>query len=153
MVELNPELEESKGDIKKTNQKVAPPKSVAEICELLESCVLDAASHGIDFLNFLCDAALNLDGDQLQCEKSAMELFFSDDFCEIGNLVNSWKEMRAVNQQRLADFMLQYRQEAREKAAQTLIFMWPYLYVVVEDLKKQQQQQQPLAAAEAMSQA
>ena len=54
--------------------------------------MLDAANNNIDFLNFLCDAALNLDGDQLESKKSAIELFTSEEFAEVGNLVNTWKE-------------------------------------------------------------
>ena len=66
----------------------------------------------------------------------AEELFFSDNFSELSNLVNAWKELHTANGQTLSDMILQYREEVRNRAAETLLHLWPYLYTVVEDLKK-----------------
>ena len=64
MVEFNPE-EERKGDSKKMKsdgtRRKAPHKSVVEICAEMQACILDADRNNIDFINFLCDAAMNLD--------------------------------------------------------------------------------------------
>ena len=119
MVDLNPEEETKAGGSRKdplSETLAVPPKTVAEICEVLACCVLDAANHRIDFFNFLCDAALNLDADKLETEKPAVELFLSEEFVELGNLVNSWLEIQKTNRQSLADFMLVYRTDVREKA-------------------------------------
>ena len=32
--------------------------------------------------------------------------------------------------------LIQYREEVRDRVAQTLIHMWPFLYMVVENLKQ-----------------
>ena len=59
MASINPEEEKKEcqpagpGGVSSKNR--APPKSVAEIAQLLEDCVVDAKNHNIDFLNFLCD--------------------------------------------------------------------------------------------------
>ena len=108
MVEFNPEEEKKGGESAQTKTgkaSSAPETSVVEICNLLESCVIDAGINNIDFLNYLCDAALNLDGDQLESEKSAIELFTSEEFSELTNLVNTWKEVHAANPQKLVDFI------------------------------------------------
>ena len=66
MVEFNPE-EEKKGESKPNTlitfgaRRKAPLKSVAEICASMQVCILDADRNSIDFINFLCDAAMNLD--------------------------------------------------------------------------------------------
>lgn len=63
MVEFNPE-EEKKGDSKPVNfnaRRKAPAKSVLEICTTMQDCIIDADRNNIDFINFLCDASMNLD--------------------------------------------------------------------------------------------
>ena len=68
---------------------------MAEILQTLEECVKDASSSNIDFINYLCDAALNLDPSNtatINAEKSAVELFTSEEYFELGNLVNTWKD-------------------------------------------------------------
>lgn len=49
----NPE-EEKKGAMP-SGKPTVPPKSVADISQQLEDCVIDAGNHNIDFLNYLCD--------------------------------------------------------------------------------------------------
>ena len=51
----------------------------------------DAARSSIDFINYLTDEALNLAPDSLDSNVSAAELFTSDDFIAIGQMVNTWK--------------------------------------------------------------
>ena len=74
----------------------------------MEECVLDAERSSIDFINYLCDAALNLDPSRIETEKTACELFTSSEFAELGNLVNTWKGINSVSGQKLVDFILNY---------------------------------------------
>ena len=97
--------------------------------------MIDASNHKIDFLNYLCDQALNLEEGSIESEKPAEELFFSEDFTKFTDMVNSWKDMRILNAVKFSDMILQYTEEMRDLAAQTLIFLWPFLHVVVENLK------------------
>ena len=118
------------------NFKVAPKKSVAEICQYTEDCVLDASKSNIDFTEYLCDAALNLsDQDVPVAERTAIELFTSDEFRDLVSLINGWKQINAATGKKFADFLLNYEQSARDKAAETLLHVWPYEYLIVETLR------------------
>ena len=44
---------------------MAPAKSIQEICDTMEECINDAAKGNIDFINYLCEAALNLEPDAI----------------------------------------------------------------------------------------
>ena len=73
----------------------------------MEMCVVDAESCKIDFLNYLCDQALNLEPGRVEVEKTAEEIFFSDDFVKFTEMLNAWKDMRALNAVKLKDMILQ----------------------------------------------
>ena len=68
----------------------------------------DAARSSIDFINYLTDEALNLAPDSLDANKTAAELFTSDEFIAIGQMVNTWKGLHAVTGERLLDFIQKY---------------------------------------------
>ena len=145
MVEFNPE-EERKGNAKPTNltstpgpKKKAHPKTVIEICARVQECILDADRHNVDFINFLCDAAMNLDADTIETERSAVELFTSDDFGELGNLVNSWKNIYPSSRQNLADFLFTFEKGKRDGMSQTLIFVWPFLFLLLDNAAQKDQ--------------
>ena len=61
-----------------------------DVAAMLEFCCNDAAQSNINFIDYLCDQALNLPEDQVEAEKTAIEVFTSDDFRDLGNLVNQW---------------------------------------------------------------
>ena len=93
MVENNSEEEEKKSSSgSQVKSKISlPPKSVTDIAATLEFCCNDAAQSNINFIDYLCDQALNLQEDEVEAEKPAIELFTSDEFRDLRNLVNEWK--------------------------------------------------------------
>lgn len=143
MVDYNNPEEEKKGGesttqittFKSLGQKEAPTKSVGEICQVMADCTKDAAVHNIDFLNYLCDAAMNLDASSIKVEVDAMTLFTSDSFQELVSVVNAWKEINAATGSPLSDYLLTFEASYRDKVAATFLQIWPYLHVVYEDLQ------------------
>ena len=121
---------------------VAPSKTFAEIVQTMEDCVHDAARSSIDFINYLTDEALNLDPDVLEAGVTpAIELFTSDDFIQIGNMINNWKMMHSVTGEKLIDAIFKYDSSVCEKIQLTFMLLWPYLHIVIENAKKMNQQQ------------
>ena len=61
MVEHNPEEEKKEvaGAGGAAVKRQAPQKSINDICQILQDCVIDAGNYNIDFMNYLCDQALN----------------------------------------------------------------------------------------------
>ena len=82
-----------------------PRKTAREICEQLEACIIDAESSNVEFLNYLCDQALNLDAASVNSDKSAEELFFSPDFAQFSSIVTTWNQARNAKQERLFDML------------------------------------------------
>lgn len=78
----------------------------------------------------------------IETEKNAIELFTSDEFREFGNLVNTWKSMYQSSKQNLSDFILTYEQSHCDKIAQTLLLIWPFLFILLDDAAKRNEPQQ-----------
>lgn len=78
-----------------------------------------------------------MDAELIASEKKAKDLFVSEGFINLKGLINEWKIMRKANAIKFAAMLNTRKKEEQDKAAQTLLLLWPFLHTVVENLKRE----------------
>ena len=51
-------------------------------------------------------------------------------------MVNTWSSLYQNSKQNFSDFILTYEKSYCDKIAQTLLFIWPFLFILLDDAAK-----------------